>query len=359
MFVDTQNSNSEKTNSRTSSPLMSDDEIVIYNSLYGLPSLQEVNEDDDEEVVYLNPLYVERKDFITKLPEEILLYIISYFDSGRDLIKLAMVNTVTHFWIQHPSYEMNYIWRNLCQYNFDIKNQRLLPSSQTGKRLSLNHRNLHWKGVFKEFHLLQKKVDDETYRAREYKLVMVGSSGVGKSALTIRFVRGEFAQYWDPTIEDSYRKKCIVDGNVVEIDILDTAALHYSNTFHHYYRTGQAFIICFSVIDKKSFEEVVLFYDFIMRFQEEEDKETPILLVGNKIDMRIQRVVTKEDALQLAKKLNCVYVETSAKNNENVTHLFYESVRRIEKSPPGEYLYDKIPFMPVYIKPQKRKCNVM
>ena len=47
---------------------------------------------------------------------------------------------------------------------------------------------------------------------REYKLVVLGSGGVGKSALTVQFVQGIFVERYDPTIEDSYRKSVELDG---------------------------------------------------------------------------------------------------------------------------------------------------
>lgn len=41
----------------------------------------------------------------------------------------------------------------------------------------------------------------------EYKLVVVGAGGVGKSALTIQLIQNHFVDEYDPTIEDSYRKQ--------------------------------------------------------------------------------------------------------------------------------------------------------
>lgn len=58
---------------------------------------------------------------------------------------------------------------------------------------------------------------------REYKIVILGSGGVGKSALTVQFVQGIFVEKYDPTIEDSYRKQVEVDGQQCMLEILDTA----------------------------------------------------------------------------------------------------------------------------------------
>lgn len=65
----------------------------------------------------------------------------------------------------------------------------------------------------------------DLYRARmrEYKIVVLGSGGVGKSALTVQFVQGIFVEKYDPTIEDSYRKQVEVDGQQCMLEILDTA----------------------------------------------------------------------------------------------------------------------------------------
>ena len=53
---------------------------------------------------------------------------------------------------------------------------------------------------------------------KEYKLVVVGGGGVGKSALTIQFIQSYFVEEYDPTIEDSYRKQSVIDEEVAVLD---------------------------------------------------------------------------------------------------------------------------------------------
>jgi len=58
---------------------------------------------------------------------------------------------------------------------------------------------------------------------QDIKIVVLGTGGVGKSALTVQFVQGIFVDKYDPTIEDSYRKPFEVDGEQKVLEILDTA----------------------------------------------------------------------------------------------------------------------------------------
>uniref|UniRef100_A0AAY4AND8 Uncharacterized protein n=1 Tax=Denticeps clupeoides TaxID=299321 RepID=A0AAY4AND8_9TELE len=62
---------------------------------------------------------------------------------------------------------------------------------------------------------------------REYKVVVLGSGGVGKSALTVQFVTGSFIEKYDPTIEDFYRKEIEVDSSPSVLEILDN--LHHND----------------------------------------------------------------------------------------------------------------------------------
>ncbi|KAK6028587.1 Ras family protein, partial [Ostertagia ostertagi] len=67
-----------------------------------------------------------------------------------------------------------------------------------------------------------------------HKVIMVGTGGVGKSALTLQFMYDEFVEEYEPTKADSYRKKVVLDGEECSIDILDTAGQEdYSAIRYH------------------------------------------------------------------------------------------------------------------------------
>ncbi|GME75550.1 unnamed protein product [[Candida] boidinii] len=163
-------------------------------------------------------------------------------------------------------------------------------------------------------------------------LVVVGPPVVGKSALTIRLTQSEFANEYDPTIEDSYRHYCDIDSNPVSLDILDTAGQEeYSSMRDLYMKTGEGFLLVFSLTDRNTFEEISNFYNQIMRVKGETTSFVPSILVGNKSDLIDERQVGKEEAINLAKQIGSAYIETSAKSGVNVTEAFYNLVRMIVK----------------------------
>lgn len=155
---------------------------------------------------------------------------------------------------------------------------------------------------------------------REYKLVVVGGGGVGKSCLTIQLIQSHFVDEYDPTIEgarfllsihlfgctacssstppfstDSYRKQCVIDDEVALLDVLDTAGQEeYSAMREQYMRTGEGFLLVYSINNRQSFDEIKTFQQQILRVK---DKDYfPIIIVGNKCDLENERKVTQEGA---------------------------------------------------------------
>lgn len=163
---------------------------------------------------------------------------------------------------------------------------------------------------------------------KEYKLVVVGGGGVGKSALTIQLIQSHFVDEYDPTIEDSYRKQCTVDNEQVMLDILDTAGQEeYLAMREQYMRTGEGFLLVYAINLRNSLDELQVFYEQIQRVKDLDN--VPVLVVGNKSDLEIERQVSFEEGAAFAKLLGCPFLETSAKQRINVEEAFYGLVRTI------------------------------
>ncbi|KAJ3196486.1 hypothetical protein HK101_008782 [Irineochytrium annulatum] len=173
-----------------------------------------------------------------------------------------------------------------------------------------------------------------------HKVIMVGSGAVGKSALTLQFMYGDFIeklgslkltlikQEYDPTKADSYRKKCMLDEQECFVDILDTAGQEeYAAIRDNYYRSGEGFLCVFSICEQESFAHTQEFRDQICRVLD--DETVPFILVGNKSDLESQRKVAAREAEAKAKSWGCPYIETSAKTRANVEESFHILMRRI------------------------------
>ena len=163
---------------------------------------------------------------------------------------------------------------------------------------------------------------------RECKMVVCGGGAVGKSALTISMIQQFFVDDYDPTIEDSYRKTVRVDDEVTLMDILDTAGQdEYSVMRDLYMRTGEGFLLVYSIDSRRSFDELQSFHSQILRVKDCD--KVPMILVGNKCDLEAHREVSRSEAMALAESWGIPFLETSARIRQNVEEAFCGLVREI------------------------------
>jgi len=164
----------------------------------------------------------------------------------------------------------------------------------------------------------------------EYKLVVLGGGGVGKSALTIRLVTDNFLDEYDPTIEDSYRKQVMIDDQTALLDILDTAGQEeFSSMQDQWMRDGKGFMLVYNITSRPTFEEMHVLHEKILRTKDTE--KVPCVLVGNKCDLKDERQVEESEGRNLAKTWGCPFFETSAKLKINNEICFFDLVREIRK----------------------------
>jgi len=156
---------------------------------------------------------------------------------------------------------------------------------------------------------------------------------VGKSALTIRLVTDDFLDEYDPTIEDSYRKLVMIDDLNCMLDILDTAGQEEFNSMQdQWMRDGKGFLLVYNITNRATFDDISTIHDKILRTQDKD--RVPMVLAGNKCDLKDERVVQFDEGAKLAKQWGCPFYETSAKIKLNNEAVFFQLIREIRHQEP-------------------------
>jgi len=164
------------------------------------------------------------------------------------------------------------------------------------------------------------------------KIAVMGDGGCGKTATTIQFVANHFVEYYDPTIEDSYRKQVVIGsdstgGNhterIIPVEVLDTAGQDdFSPLRDSWIRSSDAFMLIFSLANSDSLSELDGLVKQIRRTKDGED--TVIHVVGNKKDLENQRQVSYKQGLTFTKSIGAQrYTEISAKTRDGLVDAWH------------------------------------
>eukprot|EP01031_Cornospumella_fuschlensis_P030918 gene30918-37365_t len=161
------------------------------------------------------------------------------------------------------------------------------------------------------------------------KIIVMGVGGVGKSAITQRFVIGRWVEKYDPTVEESYQTTADVDGKALQVEILDTAGQdEYTPLRETFMHTGDGFLLVYSIVDDQTLEELREIREQILRVHK--DRKVPMLVVGNKADMaKKDRAVSKEEGKALADEFGAQFMEVSAKENTKVKDAFEALIKKV------------------------------
>ncbi|KAK3092777.1 hypothetical protein FSP39_007120 [Pinctada imbricata] len=162
-----------------------------------------------------------------------------------------------------------------------------------------------------------------------FKLLLIGDSGVGKSCLLLRFADDTYTESYISTIGVDFKIRTIeLDGKTIKLQIWDTAGQERFRTItSSYYRGAHGIIVVYDVTDQESFTNVKQWLQEIDRYASENVNK---LLVGNKSDMDMKKVVDYTTAKEFADSLGIPFLETSAKNATNVEQAFMTMAAEIK-----------------------------
>ncbi|GAA5909696.1 hypothetical protein JCM6882_008467 [Rhodosporidiobolus microsporus] len=181
---------------------------------------------------------------------------------------------------------------------------------------------------------------------KQRKVALLGSRSVGKSSLTVQFVDQHFVDSYYPTIENTFSKIVKYKGQEYGLDIIDTAGQDEFSILSSRHAVGlHGWILIYSVTSRSSFEICSIIREKILGYTGRDN--VPIVLVGNKSDLAVQRQVTKEEGAALAASWGAAFTESSARTAENVGKIFEQTIAEIEKE-----------LNPPTAEPEKSSCVV-
>lgn len=182
---------------------------------------------------------------------------------------------------------------------------------------------------------------DARPQVASHKLVLLGDTNVGKSCLVVRFARGEYFDYQEPTIGAAFLTQTVAlgeggppaDARVIRFELWDTAGQErYRSLAPMYYRGASAAVVVYDVTSRDSFEGAK---SWVKELQRRGDPAVVIALAGNKADVREGRAVPADEAKAYAADAGIICMDTSAKTGLNVKEVFVQIAKKLPRSAKG------------------------
>jgi GTP-binding nuclear protein Ran len=158
-----------------------------------------------------------------------------------------------------------------------------------------------------------------------FKLVLVGDGGVGKTTFVKRHLTGEFEKKYVATLGvEVHPLGFTTNRGAITFNVWDTAGQEkFGGLRDGYYIQGQCAIIMFDVTSRITYKNVPTWHKDLVRVCE----NIPIVLCGNKVDIKDRKVKAK--AITFHRKKNLQYYDISAKSNYNFEKPFLWLARKL------------------------------
>ncbi|XP_062142890.1 ras-related protein Rab-5A-like [Drosophila sulfurigaster albostrigata] len=160
-------------------------------------------------------------------------------------------------------------------------------------------------------------------KVSRFDVMLLGDKEVGKTSLLSRLIDEnsiELKKTSSTAGAENVVKTIVLPDAYIKLNICDTPGHErFIHLLRTYYQNCQGAILVYDIQNRETFEKV---QDWVFTLREEISSDFVIALAGNKMDMENNRHVSKEEAKQFATVHNCLFLETSAKSNKNVSFIF-------------------------------------
>lgn len=163
------------------------------------------------------------------------------------------------------------------------------------------------------------------------KIAVCGLNGVGKSAVTVRYLTKRFIHSYSSLNDFLYKHTVNFEDNVsTEIEILDTCNTIHGYSYDQITNWADSFLIIYSIVDRESFHEAERILKQLSKLKLPSYYTS--LLLGNKSDLEHSRTVPVEEAQNLCLIYNCQFYEVSAAESYSGVHLAFQSLLKEARS---------------------------
>ena len=165
---------------------------------------------------------------------------------------------------------------------------------------------------------------------RPLKILIIGDSNVGKTSILLQYTSNFFQETHIATIGVEFKLKEIMLDNIeYKLNIWDTAGQErFKAITKSFFKAADGIVFVYDVTNKPSFENIKNW----IKDAESKANDFKIIIVGNKIDLNDSREVSFEEGKNFAKKKNCPFFESSAKDKINIDEIFITLLEEILKA---------------------------
>ena len=206
-----------------------------------------------------------------------------------------------------------------------IKNQK--DDSNNSKTEEERISNLSQSSEINDVTVIEYDKDENINLDFIFKVIVIGNASVGKSSLIDRGTKNRFFEDYHATIGFDYSPFIIkYENKVIKLQIWDTCGQEiYQSLITNFYRNSSLAIMVYSINDRKSFDALD---NWLKELKKESNPDSKIILIGNKVDLESERLISYEEAEKYAQDFNFIsFIETSAKTGFNAKKVFINAAK--------------------------------
>uniref|UniRef100_A0A5S6QZP6 Ras-related protein Rab-28 n=1 Tax=Trichuris muris TaxID=70415 RepID=A0A5S6QZP6_TRIMR len=170
--------------------------------------------------------------------------------------------------------------------------------------------------------------DEEVINERHLKVILLGESGSGKTALCLRFIQDQFFSTYQPTMGVEFYAKTLRLNNQISVSlqIWDVGGQQFESSMLDKYVLGSDVIIfAYDVTNSASFDRLKEWHRMVQRLSSMEERKVQLALVGTKTDLEHERTIKLEKHQEFAKRYHMLGFQTSAKLGDSVALCFLKT----------------------------------